>query len=317
MLRTMALLLIAAGLTVALLFQASLTAPGHPHNRMTFQRLQALDYAVLFGAWGPRVGALHAAEKFVHWTRPVSAGMVRMTGVSDAVLQGMALWTAAWFALICLVYLLAFRSRAVFYMFGTYACLSFGYMPGLESRLFAWDMPITFFFALFMAVLVTRPAPAVLTLLIWAAIPFKETAVVLSVYPLFLGSAWTMGRRVRLMLVTAVGAMTLKGVFNLACFGLVDTLPVQAFTGEGSLLGWNLCELGRGLPLLVNAGTLAALLLLPPWRGLPLMGKVVAGLFIAGNFTFGVITEYRIWFEMIPVALYNLEVALLRPPAGS
>lgn len=310
--RGIALAFVACGLAVALFFQACLTAQANQCNYATFRQLRSLDHVVLIGAWSPRVGSLLLAEQFMRHSAGLSAVLTKVTGVRDVMAQGMALWTASWFMLICLVYLLAFRARALYYMFGTYACLSFGYMPGLENRLYAWDMPATFFFTLFMAMLVTRPAPAVLTLLIWAAVPFKETAVVLGIFPLFVCRQRHVLKRVGLAMAVVAGAVALKALLNFACLQTVSTLAVQSFTDDGLLFWQNLRALGHGLPLLINAGTLAAFLLVPPWRGIPLLFKLAAGLFIGGNFFFGVITEYRIWFELIPLALYNLEAAFLR-----
>jgi hypothetical protein len=61
-------------------------------------------------------------------------------------------------------------------------------------------------------------------------------------------------------------------------------------------------------PLFIDAGLLVALLLLPIGKRPLLMLKLIAIAFILGNFVFGQIFEYRIWFEMIPISLYALDV---------
>jgi hypothetical protein len=45
--------------------------------------------------------------------------------------------------------------------------------------------------------------------------------------------------------------------------------------------------------------------------------KVIALGFALGNLLFGVITEYRIWFELIPLGLFALERSLVRPATGA
>ena len=72
----------------------------------------------------------------------------------------------------------------------------------------------------------------------------------------------------------------------------------------------------QGAPLFINAGTLLAFLLLPHATRTLVAFKAIALAFIAGNFLFGIITEYRIWFELIPLALYGLEQAVRADAPG-
>jgi hypothetical protein len=84
----------------------------------------------------------------------------------------------------------------------------------------------------------------------------------------------------------------------------------DADTGE-SLFASNLHELKHVFPLAINAGTLLGFLLLPGGRRRVQGLKLIAVAFIFGNLLFGVLTEFRIWFEMIPVALYAFDLTLL------
>ena len=67
--------------------------------------------------------------------------------------------------------------------------------------------------------------------------------------------------------------------------------------------------------LLINAGTFLAFLILPAREEAVKVFKLLALVFIVGNFLFGIVAEYRIWFEMIPFALYSLDRNLLIEPA--
>ncbi|MCI0550618.1 MAG: hypothetical protein L0287_06665, partial [Anaerolineae bacterium] len=82
-----------------------------------------------------------------------------------------------------------------------------------------------------------------------------------------------------------------------------------------SLYFWaNLYNLRDILPFFINAGTLIALFLLPNTHKNIFTLKVIAILFILGNMLFGNIIEYRIWFEMIPFALYAMDVNIYGDP---
>jgi hypothetical protein len=147
-------------------------------------------------------------------------------------------------------------------------------------------------------------------LLVWAGMPFKETALVLFLFPL----ALELSARER----AAWGGVTLLGALlvKLGCDLLAGntsvglTMSPDSFYDEGSLWWWNLRQLATGLPFIVNAGTLAAFLLVPGAGRTLRTFKLVALAFAAGNFLFGVITEFRIWFELIPLALWALDGSL-------
>jgi hypothetical protein len=90
-----------------------------------------------------------------------------------------------------------------------------------------------------------------------------------------------------------------------------------ALTFKTSRLAANLREifvLKIDSPLFINAGLLVALLLLPIKKRPIGMLKVITGVFILGIFLFGVINEYRIWFELIPISLYALDIYFFHLP---
>ena len=64
----------------------------------------------------------------------------------------------------------------------------------------------------------------------------------------------------------------------------------------------------KGLPLLVNGGTLLTLLILPPVNQTAYALRAIGFVFVTCILLFGLIDEYRIFFEMIPFALYSLAI---------
>lgn len=316
--------MISLGLSIALYHQVRGTAPLHPHNQATFQGLVGLrpaQDAVLIKAWAPRILSIRLANLLVQVTRQSNGFRSRHIVPADPVAVGISLWVAGWFAAVCSVWILAFRGRSLLYLFGTYACVSFAYMPGLDCRIYPWDMPPVFFFSVFVALIELRPQarwlPWVLTALIWFAIPFKETSVVLCVSPLFLAGNLSLPRRFLWAFAIGAGAIALKYAIGWIATGSIGSVTTASFDHDGSLLEWNLLNLGRNYVLWANAGTLFALFVLPRWQGHVLLLKLVALLFAGSNFIFGVASEYRIWLEMAPIAIYGLDVCLLRPPDSS
>ena len=76
---------------------------------------------------------------------------------------------------------------------------------------------------------------------------------------------------------------------------------------------YNLNTLARPLVFLVNGGTLLAFLILPaPDRPARAM-KLIAAVFVICLMVFGLIEEFRVFFEMIPLALYSLGIMIFGP----
>ena len=63
------------------------------------------------------------------------------------------------------------------------------------------------------------------------------------------------------------------------------------------------------LPFFINSGTLLAFYLIPHMEKNILYLKLISIPFVLGNLIYGNLIEYRIWFEMIPFALYSLHSA--------
>jgi hypothetical protein len=144
------------------------------------------------------------------------------------------------------------------------------------------------------------------------AVLFKETSLLMVVAFLFCDDL-PIKRRIAFLVVTVMISLLLRGAVDLAT---ANPSPIWTMTAVGGpdhvvRLGVNVkqvLDLRANHPIFVDAGLLLALLVLPIENRQVLMLKIVAVLLTIGNLVFAVITEYRIWFEAIPLALYGLDI---------
>ncbi len=227
-------------------------------------------------------------------------------------------WVVFWFFLSGLLFIFIRKERSLFYLFGMYAAISMAYSPGVAFpeviQIYPWDMPALFFFALFVFLVETNRWNHLLWM-IPLAVGFKETALVLCPAVLFCCSKpwknrflWFAGT-VALCLAVKAGIGVLTNPEQ-----LLFTMTSRERVDDPLRLGINLFIILRykwpATPLLVNAGTLLAFFFLPISSRMMVMLKTLALFFVSGIFTFGLINEIRIFFEMIPFALYGLDAWL-------
>ena len=304
---------ISVTISLTMFFQARLLAPENPDNRATFLVYTATknDAVALSNPWKPRLFSTYLAGLTMKAILHIedSATMISEDNVFEI---GVALWTASWLFLVNTTFVFAFRDRSLFYILGTFAAVSFGYMPGIVLRIYPWDMPALFFYTLLVVTSPRLPAYGFLVL-IPLATGFKETAILLSITLFF--SDKMKGKKTLTTFTLAV----LLSVFVKSLLGIATGTPRAFFSmySSAQLLRYNVMSLVRPnphypSPVFINAGLLLAFLLLPIVNRRMLILKVICLLFIIGTFTFGAIVEYRIWFEMIPISLCGLEMCLFR-----
>lgn len=304
---------ISVAISLTMFFQARLLAPNNPDNRATFLVYAAAgnNAVALPNPWKPRLFSTYLAGLMMKTILHVedSTTMISEDNVFEI---GVALWTTSWLFLVNTTFVFAFRDRSLFYILGTFAAVSFGYMPGIVLRIYPWDMPALFFYTLLIVTSTRLPAYGFLVL-IPLATGFKETAILLSITLFF--SNKMKGKKTLTTFTLAV----LLSVFVKSLLGIATGTPHAFFSmySSAQLLGYNVMSLVRPNPyfpppVFINAGLLLAFLLLPIVNRRMLILKMICLLFIIGTFTFGVIVEYRIWFEMIPISLCGLEMCLFR-----
>jgi len=222
---------------------------------------------------------------------------------------GVAFWTICWFLLISFVYVLDMKKYSILYILGTFAPLSFGYLRQVSERIFPWDMPALFIFTIFV-LLFHQKKYWWIFVLIPVGMGFKETAGILCLVFLFTEMPWK--QRLAMFFASVIFCIAVKFAIDLF---VKEPTPFLTMEGVGTNLTFshivpNLRSLKTLIPLLINAGTFLAFILFPIDAKNIWALKTIAIAFLIGNLIFSSITEYRIWFEMIPFALYTFDVSL-------
>ncbi len=327
-------LIVTLGICAILTQQVRQVAFSHSDNITTFYSYSngMVKYKSLRQEWRPRILSNFLAGRFVNLF-DVSKTRETRTEIIKSII---ASWVAAWFLLTGILLTVFFKQKALIYILGIYAAISFAYMTGMGvTRVYPWDMPVLFVFCCFIVIIRSKKEPW-LALFIPLAVLFKETAIVMIVALLFMKG---MTRRGRLIYTgaTLVAALAVKTAVDLITgnpsplftmtYRISDLYIIAGYLREPVTAGFsfktsrlleNLREITSwqlDTPFLVNAGLLLALFILPFRNRVIVMLKVTALLFTLGILLFGVINEFRIWFEMIPVSLYALDLYFSRPHA--
>jgi hypothetical protein len=314
--RAVAPLLVALALSITLDMHVRRIAPLHKHSQATFYSLEdGLEhYREMPRPWRSRLFANACASLFVSHGEGFEPGQsptaeeLRARDV-DAFARGAGAWAGAWFFATCLVYWLALGPAALFFALGTFAGVIYGSLPGIDARVYPWDLPALFWYALFtMAVLRGRYRAL---LLIPLAVGFKETALVYALaFLTWEEASW----RRRLGWFAAAGALSVAVKLGIDVVTGNSRYFFTMASGGGEYLRQNLRNLvtfdARHL-LLVNAGLLAAFLLSPPRGPRARTLRAIALAFLAGILVWGNTQEVRIFYELLPVSLAGLAGAFL------
>jgi len=304
-------LIVAGSLTIMAVDLGILLANRHVDNRTSFYSLSGpwSDYAQLRQEWRPRLLSNFLAGRLAQRVEgPIPES--RMARVAAA-------WTGVWFFATALA-IIAFTGRhAMFYLFATFAGVAFGYLPTVNARIYPWDLPALFIFTLF-TVLVRGNRLAPLLILPAIGVLFKETSIVLCFALLCLEGSWR--QRLGRFGLAAGLCIVVKLVIDAAVGVPLPGASMTTGDAQQSNLLFNLHALGHVAhrfmvhPIMVNAGTVAALFILPRKDSRIVMAQVTALLFALNMLAFGRIVEYRIWFELIPLAALAFELTLLEEP---
>jgi len=221
-------------------------------------------------------------------------------------------WAFAWTLLILVTTLYTSRRHGLLACIATGTAILFGYLPGIADRIYPWDLPALFFFALFVW-LWRRNRQGWILLLIPVGTLFKETVAVWA-----LAFLWMDGdlRRRQLWAISgaALGLGTYVAAATLIPAGTIGKVAHEGLdavrsnlqflgTGESEFTDFFKYPIRRWHLLLINAGWITAFLLWPykgRMRAASLLMLLVLTLSIL---QWGVLIEYRIWFECIPLCL--------------
>ena len=273
------------------------------------------EYKELRQEWRPRILANASAGLLVRFAE--SRGL---SGPQEVMPYVASSWALGWLLATFALFVALTRERALLYILGIFAGIAFAYATDIGfTRFYPYELPALFCFACFVGLLMLGRLEWLL-LLVPVATLFKETALILPIAFLF----WTsvgLRRRLLFMLATIALALVVKGVVDIVT---ENPSPLLTMTAQeaGLVPRWQE-NLGLLLdvrawtthPVFLNAGLLVAMLLLPISDRRIGMLKALAVLFAAGNFLFGLVTEYRIWFELIPLSLYAIDLHFFGSPA--
>lgn len=312
-------LLIMVGIALILFVKMAVLSPSpKSETYATFYSLSSgLDnYYDFKTAWKPRI----LSNGLSAFTAHVSNWLLAKTSVpivNTSTELTIGLWTSGWFILITLAFIWSFKRRSIFYIFGLFAGISFGYMRRMQMaiRVYPWDLPALFFFTLFV-LFFTRKKYWWMFALIPVSVGFKETTLILCAAFLFAEIPW---KQRFFMLAGSLALSIVVKIFidylvHAPMFFTMET-HVNNNVANGFYFFSNVSYLKTIFPFFINAGTLSAFLIMPNVHKNILALKLIAILFILGNFLFGNIIEYRIWFEMIPFALYTIDVNVYGVPS--
>ena len=310
-------LIITVGVAIVLFGRVALIASPKGDTHATFYSLTTgmEDYYEFKTAWKPRLFSNALAAFTAHVSKWILA-KTSVPIVKNPVELTIASWTAGWFILSCLFIIWFFKRRSLFYIFGMLAGISFGYLSRLQMavRVYPWDLPALFFFTVFLLLFIQKKYWWIFAI-IPLGIGFKETTFILCVVFLFMDLPWK--RRIYMLIGSAMLAAGVRITIDYFVHApMFFTMEIKPDPNEASnfYLFSNLRSFKYVFSFFINAGTLTAFFILPNANKTVFFLKLIAIPFVLGNMLFGNIIEYRIWFEMIPFALYTMDALIYGDP---
>ena len=323
----LAIALIGLPLCVMIYHEVKTVVPLQIHNALTFR---SYSHDLRFGyrdtiigrmdldkAWQPRILGRMLGSLF---TKP--ADKFRGNEKRAEFIHLVGVYVAFWLGLTFLLYLGFLGKDALIPILGTYAAVAFVYTPAINDRVYPWDMPMLFFFSLFVCLLIKEKLPYFI-LIIPIATLFRESVAVLVPAYLFLSGSirkrlFLFGAAASLYLATKATAGILTNVGGGFSFNPTLLITNVRYILFGTFP--NIKEFYPNLywlhhPFFLDAGLLAAFILYPFRGNNALILRIITLVFIAVMFVFGVVIEYRGWLELTPILLYPLYASKLGPSA--
>ena len=304
----MLLIYLAISLSVLISKQTARIATKETHNPHLFTaHYSAERYLSLEDPFKPRLFAFLLVAPFIELDQksslPSSPGRISAAAFERLV----AGWSFVWFLAVLLLYL--GTARPLLYMFGTTAGVSFAY--SLQAMVFPYDLPALFFSTLIL-LLSVRAKAAWLPLALGLGTGFKETIVVFSFLTLFLeGPRKQRLRALAICLLVCFAVLTAIDLYSQRDFLGFEAVTSAEDSEDASrpklFLNPRIALDPSSLVLFANAGLALPLFLLPAGGDRLARGfRCIAILFAGGLFLLAQVNELRIWFELIPLCLYNV-----------
>ncbi len=214
---------------------------------------------------------------------------------------------AAWLFLLFLV-LMVYRKDALLIMFAVFGGLMYNLTDSAQPPFYyPWDLPTMFFFTL-ACLLYDRRRLWLLMLAVWLGGLFKETTLCCALL-ILLGEHWTLKKRVAGFAATVIATFA-ANKFLMTIYAV--KAPILAMNDAPHVIdiirntrlfsNFNiLFDLNARQVLFANAGSLLIIMLIP-WRNRrDVVFKLLIVSFVIGEFFCGIINEFRIWYELLPL----------------
>ncbi len=297
--------------------QAQGIASFQTHNLYLFSaHFDAETYRSLDGPFKPRLFSYLLTAPFIELREEAGLPFLPGNMVRSVFERLVATWSFIWFFAVLLLFLAT--DRPLLNMFGTAAAVSFAY--SLQGMVYPYDLP-ALFFATLVCLLVQRGFSKWLPLALGLGTGFKETIAVFSVLPFFLdGPRKERLRDLAICLLACYFVWTAIDLYSPGDFAGLEAVTsaedAQSASRWKLFLNARLALIPSNLFLFLNAGLALPIFFLPTGGDRLAQGfRAVAILFAAGLFLFAQVTEFRVWFELIPLCLYSVQRFLDREGA--
>ena len=253
---------------------------------------------------------------------PVEAKPININGKLHRIIDmqpiklfdAIASWNAGWMLLTLLLIVFIVKKNTLLWIFGMSAGILFAWTPAARGIIYPYDGPIMFLWVLVVLLGMSQKYRYWIFPIIMIGTGFKETIIVCSLIP-FLWFDIPLKQRIKWFIICGTSACFVKLFLSLIAettpFFTMQTKDIltKNFHGDPNCkLAFiknvqALIHLRLDYPLFAIGGMLIALFLLPN-KKIIVGWKIISGLFVFNIMIFGIITEYRLWHELVPVFLW-------------
>lgn len=214
-------------------------------------------------------------------------------------------YQTSWLFLLFLI-LILFQRFAVLIMLGVMGGMMY-HLSEPTAQFYPWDIATMFFFT-FSCILYRRQRLGLLMLVVWIGALYKETTLCCALLILF-GENWSWRKRIT-GFVALVGITFISYRVLMWLFGMEAPLLAMNQAKNIHDLFWKsvlvsnvhtLFSLSPRHVIFANAGTLVIMLLIPWKNRQEIAIKMLVIVYLIGEFFWGIIDEFRIWFEVLPL----------------
>jgi len=200
--------------------------------------------------------------------------------------------------------LIAYRKDALIIILGTFAGVMVSTSIVGQRWYYPWDLPDMFFFTWAILLYDSRSNILPIACVIVLGGLFRESVMVAGLL-IFLGEHWSFRSRLIGSIGTVLAFLMLKKLLMVACGIKVVLLSQDAFFSmHQTMRNLDLLFFHPELnyaPILSNAGALTLLFFMSNRTYRDRLFKILAAVFVCLLFPFAILTEFREWYELLPL----------------